>query len=158
MKTNQWVYLLYVLLSLTAILVGCNSNPKENAGLALIQTTHPSPTSIHSTLKGASPGEVSRDIESIDDIYDVAVIKGKKETLVVYKVKHMQRFHMKKIEQEVNSILEKKYPDEDFIVSSDYKIFMEAVELREKLKDPNYPEKDAQKQFDKIVELKKELT
>ena len=43
---------------------------------------------------------------------------------------------MKKIEKEVNEMLEKKYPDEDFIVSSDYKIFLEAVQIEEKLKDP----------------------
>ena len=39
---------------------------------------------------------------------------------------------MKKIEKEVNDILEKKYPDEDFIVSSDYKIFLEADRLGRK--------------------------
>ena len=37
---------------------------------------------------------------------------------------------MKKIEKEVNEILEKKYPEENFVVSSDYKIFLEAYRIR----------------------------
>ena len=71
---------------------------------------------------------IKKDVEHLDYIYDVAVIKGENEDLVVYKVKHFQRFQMKKIEKEVNEILEKRYPEENFIVSSDYKIFLEAFD------------------------------
>ena len=65
---------------------------------------------------------------------------------------------MKKIEKEVNEILEKRYPDENFIVSSDYKIFLEAYRLGKKMEDPNFSKKDAQKRLEEIIKLKKELT
>ena len=64
---------------------------------------------------------------------------------------------MKAIEKEVNDKLEEKYPDEDFTVSSDYKIFLEAVRLGEKLKDPKYPEKKAKKELNRIIGLNKEM-
>lgn len=102
--------------------------------------------------------KVKKDIQSLDEIYDVAVIAGKEDTLVAYKVKHMKRFGMKRIEKEINKKLEKNYPGENFIVSSDFKIFIEAVELREKMKDPAYPEKKAEKQLQRIISLKKEMT
>ncbi len=65
---------------------------------------------------------------------------------------------MKKIEKEVTEMLEKKYPDENFVVSSDYKIFLEAFRLGEKMKEPNFSNEEAQKRLDEIIELKKELT
>jgi hypothetical protein len=65
---------------------------------------------------------------------------------------------MKKIEKKMTKMLEEKYPDENFIVSSDYKIFIEAVELQEKMKDPNFTDKKAKKKLDKIIKLKNEMT
>lgn len=79
---------------------------------------------------------IEHDVEKMKELYDVAVVKSNGDTLVAYKVKHLQRFHMKKIEKKMTKMLEEKYPDENFIVSSDYKIFIEAVELQEKMKDP----------------------
>jgi len=162
MKKKQSVFSIYILLCLVAIMVGCNSNLDEEkeAQLSLINKTNPTPINLSSNShsKGTSVKDIEEDVQSVEDIYDVAVIRGKEETLVAYKVKHLQRFHMKKIEKEVNTKLEKKYPDENFIVSSDYKIFLEAVRLGEKLKDPSYPEKKAKKDLDRIILLKKELT
>lgn len=102
--------------------------------------------------------KVKKDIQSFDEVYDVAVITGEKETLVAYKVKHLKRFRMKRIEKEVNKKLEKNYPKENFIVSSDFKIFIEAIELREKMENPAFPEKKAEKQLQRIISLQKEMT
>ena len=38
---------------------------------------------------------------------------------------------MKKIEKKMDRYLEDKYPEEDFILSSDYKIFLETIRLKE---------------------------
>lgn len=126
----------------------------------MIQTVNPKPGATNDLDdKNVELAEkVKKDIQSLDAIYDVAVIAGKEDTLVAYKVKHMKRFGMKKIEKEINEKLEKNYPHENFIVSSDFKIFIEAVELREKMKDPAYPEKKAEKQLQRIIELKHEMT
>jgi hypothetical protein len=78
--------------------------------------------------------------------------------LVVYKVKHLQRFRMKTIEKNITNHLEKKYPKEDFIVSSDYKIFLEAVRLKDDMKKRKITEKKAEKRFKEIVSLTEEMT
>lgn len=142
-------------------LFGCNnSDPTVESGMTLFKTTNPAP----SMVGGYSPDDVKlaekvkKDIADFKELYDVAVIVGEHEILVAYKVKHLQRFHMKRIEGKMNKMLEKKYPEEDFIVSSDYKIFIEAIELKGKLKDPNYSRKKAQEDLEKIIKLKKELT
>jgi hypothetical protein len=140
---------------------GCSNEQKTaESRLALIKTTNPEPLLLDEdkgSRKNLAP-EVKKDISAIEEVYDVAVIVGEKEVLVAYKVKHMQRFRMKQIEKKINEQLEKKHPKEDFIVSSDYKIFLEAVELREQLKDPDFSRKKANDKLKKIINMKKELT
>jgi|SRR3954447_10377759 Sporulation lipoprotein YhcN/YlaJ (Spore_YhcN_YlaJ) len=161
MKNKQSVFYFYFLLCLVAIMVGCNSNLDEEkeAQLSMISKTNPTPINLSSqpNQSNTTSKKIKEEVESIDSIYDVAVIKGKDKILVAYKVKHLRRFHMKTIEKEVNDKLEKKFPDEDFTVSSDYKIFLEAVRLGEKLKDPSYPDKKAKKELERIIGLSKEL-
>lgn len=142
------------------IVGGCNNDGPKESGISLLKTTNPTPVTIGKNTKKELDliKSVEKDIEGFKELYDVAVIKGKEDILVAYKVKHMQRFHMKKIEKKMNKLLEDKYPDENFIVSSDYKIFLEAVELEENMKDPNYSQKDAEKKLQEIIKLKKELT
>jgi hypothetical protein len=161
MKNKQSVFYFYLLLCLVAIMVGCNSNLDEEkeAQLSMISKTNPTPINLssQSNKSNTTSKKIKEEVESIDSIYDVAVIKGKDKILVAYKVKHLRRFHMKTIEKEVNDKLEKKFPDEDFTVSSDYKIFLEAVRLGEKLKDPSYPDQKAKKELERIIGLSKEL-
>ncbi|WP_338472190.1 sporulation protein [Niallia sp. XMNu-256] len=143
------------------IVTGCNKNEVQGNQdyMTLMQTTNPTPTNIVSGKNHVTAEEIKKDVEKKREyIYDVAVIKGENEDLVVYKVKHLQRFRMNKIEKEITEMLEKKYPDENFVVSSDYKIFLEAVRLGEKMKDPHFSKKDAQKRLDEIIKLKNELT
>ena len=142
------------------IVTGCSTNEvrEDRDYMTLIQAKNPPPKSIASEKNEVTAEQIERDVESWDSIYDVAVIKGEDEDLVVYKVKHLQRFRMKKIEKEVTKKLEGKYPNENFIVSSDYKIFLEAVRLGEKMKDPNFSKEEAQRRLEKIIELQKELT
>ena len=160
MNSKQMVLYIYLFLSIVAIMVGCNTNLKDDkqAQLSLINQINPTPINLMSqSNQESSIKDIKEDVQSIDSIYDVAVIRGKDKTLVAYKVKHLKRFRMKAIEKEVNSILEEKYPDEDFTVSSDYKIFLEAIRLGEKLKDPKYPEKKAKKELNRIIGLSKEM-
>lgn len=145
----------------SAIIIGCNKNEvQENQDyLTLIQTTNPTPTNIAAGNSDVTAEEIKKEVEQKREyIYDVAVIKGENEDLVVYKVKHLQRFRMNKIEKEVTEMLEKKFPDENFVVSSDYKIFLEATRLGKKMKDPDFSKEEAQKRLEEIISLKKELT
>lgn len=161
MRIYQAVKAVSVLMLIVIVTAGCNlgkTSPDSRA--SMIQSVNPEAGATNDLdAKGQNLAErVKKDIQALDAIFDVAVIKGKEETLVAYKVKHMKRFGMKKIEKEINKKLEENYPDEDFIVSSDFKIFIEAVELREKMKDPTYPDDKAEKQLQRIISLKKEMT
>lgn len=149
-----------IFLSTFLFTTGCSEIPKKGeAKMALFKTTNPHPAVLNETpeeFKFAE--ELHKYVLSFPEIYDAAIITGKKRVLVAYKVKHMKRFGMKKIEKKLNKKLEEKYQNHDFTVSSDYKIFLEAVELNEDLKDESYSRKKAKKQFKKIIKLQKEMT
>ncbi|RBP92168.1 sporulation lipoprotein YhcN/YlaJ [Cytobacillus firmus] len=143
------------------LLSGCSGDGKvTDSDLALLKTTNPPAVLIDKNTRGNMDlvENIEHDVEKMKELYDVAVVKSNGDTLVAYKVKHLQRFHMKKIEKKMTKMLEEKYPDENFIVSSDYKIFIEAVELQEKMKDPDFTDNKAKKKLDKIIKLKNEMT
>ncbi|PWW19154.1 hypothetical protein DFO73_12244 [Cytobacillus oceanisediminis] len=147
--------------ALLIAITGCSGDGKvTESDLALVKTTNPPPTLIEKNTKENLDliASIEHDVESLEELYDVAVVKGDGDTLVAYKVKHLQRFHMKRIEKKMTKMLEEKYPEENFTVSSDYKIFIEAVELQEKMKDPDFSDKKAKKKLDKIIKLQKEMT
>ncbi|WP_260284019.1 YhcN/YlaJ family sporulation lipoprotein [Peribacillus aracenensis] len=153
---------LLVFLVVLYVLTGCsNHNDGKTENLAMIKRTNPEPMDIINGMDGKDEkGLISKVKETVaneDSIYDVIVVKNEKKIIVAYKVKHLQRFHMKKIEKTVTKNLEEKFPENDFIVSSDYKIFLESVRLNELLKEKDVPEKKARKKFKEIEELQKEL-
>ncbi|MFI8686573.1 sporulation protein [Rossellomorea sp. NPDC077527] len=142
------------------VLFGCaNKEDGNDSKIALMKKTNPPPIELVDNPETDSYGHaIKREISKMDELYDVAVIQGKEETLVVYKVKHLHRFKMKKIEKKMDDYLEDKYPREDFILSSDYKIFLETIRLKEKLKNGSITKKDAESRFQEIVKLQKEKT
>ena len=144
------------------ILSGCaNKEGGKVDDTALIKRTNPEPMDI---INGLDPDgkelitDVKKNVAKHEAIYDVVVVKNDKTILVAYKVKHLQRFHMKRIEKEVTQQLNEKYKDYDFVVSSDYKIFLELVRLNEMLKAKDVPEKKAIKKYNEIISLHEELT
>ncbi|HEY4552208.1 MAG TPA: sporulation protein [Bacillaceae bacterium] len=138
---------------------GCSGKEHDKSESALIKTTRPSPIELKSRPEDKSVAyRVRKEVNQINEIYDAAVIEGEKEVIVAYKVRHLQRFKMKKIEKDLTEKLNKKYPEDQFIVSSDYKIFLESIRLREDLDHKNLSQEDAEKRFKKIIQLKKEMT
>lgn len=123
-----------------------------------MKMTKPAPIELSNRPAHKSIGyQVRKEINNIPEIYDTAVIEGAKEVIVAYKVKHLHRFKMRKIEKELKDKLNEKYPSDTFIVSSDYKIFLEAIRLKEDLDHNNLSNQEAEKRFKKIIKLKKEL-
>ncbi|MEH7493401.1 sporulation protein [Neobacillus niacini] len=149
------VYIIRVIFIVcVSLLVSCSQGQTEKESqLALMKTTNPNPTVTENNSDQDNVERIEREVESIDEIYDVAVVKGKEATLIVYKVKHMQRFRMKQIEKDLNKKLEEKYPNEQFTVSSDYKIFLEAVRLVERKDNGNLSDKQAEKRLNEIVKM-----
>ena len=141
-------------------LSGCEGFTKKgDAKWALFKTTNPHPAVLYETEKEFQFSEELHDyVLKIPEIYDAAIIVGKERVLVAYKVKQMKRFKMKKIEKKLKKKLEEKYKDRKFTVSSDFKIFLEAVELNEDLKDKDYSRKKARKHFKDIIKLEQENT
>ncbi|RFU63069.1 YhcN/YlaJ family sporulation lipoprotein [Bacillus sp. V59.32b] len=153
----------YFLFSLTFLfmITGCAGNrDNQKEGMALIQRTDPPAMDIRSVTyqKDGVPEKVKSEVVRIDGIYDVVAVQNGKDILVAYKVNHMHRFQMKKIEKNVNDRLKKKFKGYKFTVSSDYKIFLETVRLNNMLREKDVPEKKAKEKFQKIVKLQKELT
>lgn len=147
------VYIIRVIFIVSvSLLVSCSQGQAEKESqLALMKTTNPTPTVTGKNNEQDKVKSIEREVESIDEIYDVAVVKGKKATLVVYKVKHMQRFRMKQIEKDLNKKLEEEYPKEEFTVSSDYKIFLEAVRLVERIDNGQLSDEQSEKRLNEIV-------
>lgn len=155
---GSWLIFIVFLCVLTAC---SNQNDGKTENFAMIKRTNPEPMDIINGMdEKDEKGLISKVKETVaneDTIYDVIVVKNGKKIIVAYKVKHLQRFHMKKIEKTVTEHLEERFPENDFIVSSDYKIFLESVRLNELLKEKDVPEKKARKKFKEIEELQKEL-
>ncbi|MFJ5760136.1 sporulation protein [Neobacillus sp. NPDC093182] len=153
------VYIIRVItIVCVTLLVSCSQEQTEKKSqLALMKTTNPNPTVTEKNNGQDKVEGIEREVESMDEIYDVAVVKGKKATLVVYKVKHMQRFRMKQIEKDLNKKLEEKYPKEKFTVSSDYKIFLEAVRLVERRDNGSLSDKQAEKRLNEIVKMTSDM-
>lgn len=101
---------------------------------------------------------IGKELEQDESVYDAMVVQNENEILVAYKVHQLKRFNMEKIEADLNNRLEKDFPDYDFYVTSDSKIFLEAVELAVHVDKENYPKDKAKHWFDKIVKLEKEQT
>ncbi|MGG4267291.1 sporulation protein [Peribacillus simplex] len=153
---GKWLFIMFVFCLLTA----CSSQGDgKTENLALIKRTNPEPMDIINGMdeKGLI-SKVKETVANEDTIYDVIVVKNGQKIIVAYKVKHLKRFNMKKIEKTVTGNLEKQFPEYDFIVSSDYKIFLESVRLNELLKEKNVPEKKAKKKFKEIEGLQNDLT
>ncbi len=158
MKSTRVIRLSFVAMLL--IVTGC-SNEQNDSSLALLKTTNPDELIVgagHSTKDEETAKQVKEKVSQFKELYDVSVVEGEKEFLVAYKVKHMQRFHMKKIEKTLTNYLESHFPDEKFTVSSDYKIFLETIRLKEKVENGTYTNKEAEKRFEEIVKLRDELT
>ncbi|MEH7158270.1 YhcN/YlaJ family sporulation lipoprotein [Neobacillus drentensis] len=148
----------WILFTCLLILSSCNQTQQvKDSQLALMKTTNPSPIVTEKNKDKSYVKEIEQDVSAFPELYDVSVVKGKKDTLVVYKVKHLHRFKMKKIEKGINKMLEKRYPDENFTISSDYKIFLETVRLDERMKNGNYTHQTAEKRFNEIVKMTKDL-
>ena len=143
------------------ILSGCdNKEGGKVDDLALIKRTNPEPMDIINGMDENGKGlitDVKKSVAKHEEIYDVVVVKKDKKILVAYKVKHLKRFHMKRIEKEVTEQLNEKFEGYDFIVSSDYKIFLELVRLNEMLKAKDVPEEKARKKYEEIISLHESL-
>ncbi len=147
-----------ILFACLVILASCgHGGQSKESKLALMKTTNLNPIVTDKNKSSDRVEEIKEEVNSFPEIYDVAVVKGKKDTLVAYKVKHLHRFRMKKIEKDLNKKLEKKFPKENFTVSSDYKIFLETVRLNERMQSSKFSHHQAEQRFKDIVKMTEDM-
>jgi hypothetical protein len=151
-----------IFITIAAVLFasGCSNYSEEDTKFALIKKINEGPAvfSENEQKDLEKIKKVRKEVLSLEPVYDVAIVKGDKETVIAYKVKHMHRFRMKQIEKELKKRLEEKFPKEKFVVSSDYKIFLEVIELINDKKDTKFSDEKANQKLQKIIKLQKELT
>lgn len=102
--------------------------------------------------------ELEKEVEKLDDFYDTVMIETDDQVLIAYKIKHLKRFQMKKIEKDFNTRLEEVFPEKKIEISNDYKIFLEANRLIDEMKNNQLTNKEVEKKLKKIIQLKKEMT
>ncbi len=151
--------LMLFIFSLSVLLFGCSTvNDTPETRSSLVRTSNPNPIAVNNKDEKLV-GDIKKAALSIDGIYDVAVIKGEaKDCLVAFKVHHLERFRMKKIEKQLTKELQKQFKDLTFTVSSDFKIFLEAVRLNEKVEKENLSKKKKEKRLQEIIKLSREKT
>ncbi|MCM3797338.1 sporulation protein [Caldifermentibacillus hisashii] len=151
--------LMLFIFSLSVLLFGCSTvNDTPETRSSLVRTSNPNPIAVNNKDEKLA-GDIKKTALSIDGIYDVAVIKGEaKDCLVAFKVHHLERFRMKKIEKQLTKELQKQFKDLSFTVSSDFKIFLEAVRLNEKVEKENLSKEKKEKRLQEIIKLSREKT
>jgi len=151
--------LMLIIFSLSVLLFGCSTvNDTPETRSSLVRTSNPNPIAVNNKDEKLV-GDIKKTALSIDGIYDVAVIKGEaKDCLVAFKVHHLERFRMKKIEKQLTKELQKQFKDLSFTVSSDFKIFLESVRLNEKVEKENLSKEKKEKRLQEIIKLSREKT
>lgn len=81
------------------LVAGCGT-PRAGAGLsrwALFRTVDPPAFATDGQKESLELAEQMKEfVRKMDGLYDVAVVKGKGQTLVAFKVEHWKRYRMKK--------------------------------------------------------------
>ncbi|WAA13083.1 sporulation protein [Fervidibacillus halotolerans] len=159
MKIKNISKLSILILTILLVQACSNSDVDKQSLMSLIKTTNPPPISaIKDPKEERIVLDIQEEVLSNEKIYDVAVIKGKTDVLVAYKVKHIHRFRMKQIKGELKKRLEDQFENVQFTLSSDYKIFLEAVKLQKRTEQDNLSEEEFDEQLKDIIQLSKEQT
>lgn len=147
-----------LLLIMLLTLVGCEKMTEENGLYAFVKNQNIAPFSLVQNADLTKLTTLQNDLQKLDNIYDVVIVEGQEELLIVYKVKHLKRFKMQAIEKEVKEIAKDRLNEDlDIIVSSDYKIYLETIRLHNRINNQS-DEKKSLKTFDWIIQLQKEMT
>ncbi|MCU9593809.1 YhcN/YlaJ family sporulation lipoprotein [Caldibacillus thermolactis] len=151
---KYWIYIIGVCFIIIQ-LSGCSTvNRNENS---LLSQTDPEPIAVKDE-DIEKVKKIKDTVLSFDEIYETAVVLGKEDCLVAIKVHHLKRFRMKAIEKKLKKKLKEQFPKDKFTVSSDYKIFLESVRLKNRVEQENWSEEQKEKRLQEIIKLSQEQT
>lgn len=94
----------------------------------------------------------------MNQVTDAVAVNSQKEIFLAYKIKHLARFHMERIEKDVKQELKKQFPDYNITVSSDLKLFLETTKLTKRTKNESMDHKQIKNGLKELKKLKNEKT
>lgn len=124
---------------------GCVNNQSESVG-------------TNSVTNQDIAMNASNFVKKLDVITDAVAVNNDKEIFLAYKVKHLERFRLKKIEKRVKKSLEEEFPFYQITVSSDLKLFLETGKLKEKLSKEKMTSKKLSREIEELNNLLNEKT
>ncbi|MFX3675235.1 MAG: YhcN/YlaJ family sporulation lipoprotein [Paenisporosarcina sp.] len=145
-----------LILTVIGLCFGCNGNQDQNELTDANEDLNVSQVKISKPISQSVANQAKENVSKGEEISDVKAVNTDKELLVSLKVDQFNRFQLKKIEKNIKSDLEKKYPDYKILVSTDQKMYFELDKLEQKLKKNNLSMKKLKKDIKKIKSLMKE--
>jgi len=92
------------------------------------------------------------------DIRDVVAVNSGDRLLVAYQIPHMQRWNRKTIEKDIESKLRDMFPGYQVVSSSDLKIFWKTQQLKTRMVNKRWNQRDVNQEIERIEKLSKEQT
>ena len=139
-------------------LVGCEKMSEDNGLYVFLKDQTIAPFSLVENADISKLNALKEKLNELEELYDVVIVEGKEEILITYKVKQLSRIKMQHIEKEVKKIAKELLNEKkDVVVSSDYKIFLEAIRLHYDVTKEVKPKEQLEK-FQWIIKLQKEMT
>lgn len=139
-----------LILMVIGLCTGCNGNLDQDTNEDL------NDSQVSKPISQSVANQVTEIVSLEEEISNVMAVNTDKDILVAIKVKQFDRFQLKKIEKNIKSELEKRYPDYSILVSADQKMYFELVKLDEKLQKNTMSLENLKKDTKKIQSLMKE--
>lgn len=158
-KNTRTLVAIYLCLLIT---IGCaNNQPELTKSNDINHIINVQNKQQKGTTQGTNQNisiRASEIVKNMDVITDAVAVNDQKDLFLSYKVKHLKRFQLKKIEKQVKKKLENQFPNYSVTVSSDLKLFLETNELKDKIARKQIKPNMISKEIKKLNKLLNEKT
>ncbi|MBB3907445.1 YhcN/YlaJ family sporulation lipoprotein [Anoxybacteroides rupiense] len=148
-----------LLLVCSLFIVGCAREPEVKdqslQGKNMIRLNTDG-TAHSATMDQSAAQQAVNDIKQKQAIRDAVAVNTKNKLFLAYQVKHMERFHKKQIEKEVQKQLKERFPQHQVVISSDLKLFWKTNELKKQLQKTRMGERKLNEEIEKLKKLSEE--
>ncbi len=141
-------------LLMLVFVMGCQAGGNEETK----DLNQPLKISNENGLDQSVSEQAERSLRRKNNLTDVQAVNDDKQLLIAAQVPHNERFHLKKIEKELTSQAEKKFPDYKVTLSLDKKIHLEVMRLKRLMAEGKIDKKKLSKELDGLIKLSQEKT
>lgn len=156
MKT-WWLVVVAVVIAVS----GCakeETEQKQSLQGANLLRAHTSGTTKNAELDQGPAERAASYLRQRDDVRDVVAVNTGEKLLVAYQIPHLQRWNRKKIEKDVEDRLRDMFPGYQVVSSSDLKIFWKTQQLKTKMVNKRWDQREVNREIGRIEKLSKEQT